>query len=1581
MKENWFFVATDNLSDSTSHDDNTNDLVKVSLTKEQATFIRVDLIPDNGLIETLWLPILSEGRFQFENINDSEVKDSLYFLIGKKEWYVCAIKPTYLIGEDKKPCHILKINDRNLIDVRILSKKYRLYIELVTNKDLMFCNYQIFPSSIVSIGRSDDNEIIYNNQFVAGKQATIYWNKNDLYIKVFGSINDLWINGKKCVESNLKLGDVIYCFGLVLIIGIGFIAVNDRKNGIRIKEENLCRISSSKNFGFQATIPEVKKNNKLFNRLPRRKQVLEPKTITIEAPPISLNSDNIPLLLRMGGSMAMSGASALSGNFLMLISSVLFPILTQKYSDKEKQNYEARRLDKYREYLKRKSEEIVTEKEYEERILRENYPDLNCVLEYAISKKKLWERRKTDSDFLNIRVGCGKIPMQAKIEYPDQHFNMDVDILEQEMYELAETSVTLEKVPIMVDFVQNFICSISGHKKLAYSFLKKILMRIAVLHSYDEVKIVVLVEKEDLQEELEFVKYIPHVWDDQKSIRFIATEPSEAYQIGELIQRDTEEDLKRSRNLKEIMKKHPYYMFFALSKRIFDSMEILKDLIQQDKTCGVSVITAFNDLPKECKILLDLKSPKISSIVYLDESSRGDDIFKADSLEQELAKKSMKIIANISLKNVTQAYSLPKVLTFLEMYKVGKVEHLNVAKRWIDNNPVKSLAVPVGVATDGSLFYLDLHQKYQGPHGLVAGTTGSGKSEFLLTYILSMAINYHPDEVAFVLIDYKGGGLAGAFDDPTKGIHLPHLVGTITNLDGASIQRSLVSIQSELTRRQKIFNEVKSLSDEGTMDIYTYQRLYRSKVVSEPMPHLFIISDEFAELKQQQPDFMEQLISAARIGRSLGVHLILATQKPAGVVNDQIRSNTKFRVCLKVQDKADSQDMLKRPEAAELKDTGRFYLQVGYNEFFALGQSAWSGADYEPQDEVVVQKDESVQVIDSVGQTLVEVKPIVERSVAVGTQLVAIVKMLTKLSLSQNISVRQLWKPELKKKLDIVEINNNLNVSDEISCALGIVDDPENQEQYPFIYNFEQSQHLLIVGDASSGKTSLIQGMLYWLCKNYSPKQLNFYALDFSSRMIKKFKNLPHCGAVLLEEELESIDSFFEIINNIVLERKKIFLDLGVDSYSAVKEKIEIPMILVIVDNILGLGSTRKGEQHLYRLQGYLKDALNYGIKYIVSCSHLNDLSSKIRQELGDRLCLHMRDKYEYGEALNCKVNYTPSELPGRGLCVVLGRPLEIQMSIFDADITDIERVNNLEKEILNIIKKYERYDVEVRRIPVISEDATYEEFLNNFSRKRIPLGYSKQSHKAIALPLRQLTMLSIYQGNDEGIIPILKNFLLAIKKEHMNLWFVRKSIDSKWENCLIDITQGFGEDSSIIESKQPILEQLWHDLAEEISIRIDLRKKYCEEQKIGSDVEEIIERSWNYMLRETQPLILVIENYADFCLVLDEVSVMVFDKLFHLIKGLNVYIIGFFASDDSKEVRSNYLYSGFNTEETIMLFGGAFEKQSLIELPEEAKQAQKKIPFNLCIMKYRKSFHILSMPCGEIKQSNVDTDSQDIFI
>ncbi|PJN91176.1 FtsK/SpoIIIE domain-containing protein, partial [Bacillus sp. mrc49] len=211
--------------------------------------------------------------------------------------------------------------------------------------------------------------------------------------------------------------------------------------------------------------------------------------------------------------------------------------------------------------------------------------------------------------------------------------------------------------------------------------------------------------------------------------------------------------------------------------------------------------------------------------------------------------------------------------------------------------------------------------------------------------------------------DYKGGGMAQPFRQ------IPHLLGVITNIEGSKnfSARALASINSELKKRQRLFDryEVNHIND--------YTDLYKEGKAEEPLPHLFLISDEFAELKNEEPDFIRELVSTARIGRSLGVHLILATQKPGGVIDNQIWSNARFKISLKVQDANDSKEILKNGDAANITVTGRGYLQVGNNEVYELFQSAWSGAPYLEdtaglEDEVALVTDLGLVQISSVSE-------------------------------------------------------------------------------------------------------------------------------------------------------------------------------------------------------------------------------------------------------------------------------------------------------------------------------------------------------------------------------------------------------------------------------------------------------------------------------------------------------------------------------------------------------------------------------------------------------------------------------------
>jgi S-DNA-T family DNA segregation ATPase FtsK/SpoIIIE len=231
-----------------------------------------------------------------------------------------------------------------------------------------------------------------------------------------------------------------------------------------------------------------------------------------------------------------------------------------------------------------------------------------------------------------------------------------------------------------------------------------------------------------------------------------------------------------------------------------------------------------------------------------------------------------------------------------------------------------------------------------------------------------------------------------------------------------------------LERRQRKFNSARDELGEGTIDIYKYQSLYREGKVKEPMSHLFIISDEFAELKQQQPDFMDELVSTARIGRSLGVHLILATQKPAGIVNDQIWSNSRFKICLKVQTVEDSMEVLRKDNASKIRETGRFYLQVGNDELFELGQSAWAGDKYYPTEYVFPKINDSLDFISTDGNIIKSVNDDIRQSgTNHGEQLPNIVQYLYDLAVSENIRFNSLWLPSIPRDLYLEMLINKYN--------------------------------------------------------------------------------------------------------------------------------------------------------------------------------------------------------------------------------------------------------------------------------------------------------------------------------------------------------------------------------------------------------------------------------------------------------------------------------------------------------------------------------------------------------------------------
>ncbi len=709
----------------------------------------------------------------------------------------------------------------------------------------------------------------------------------------------------------------------------------------------------------------------LYHRAPRSMEVIDTEAVEIEQPPARRETPEPNLLMTIGPSLTMAIPMAL-GSSMAIISTrmsgstgsmfmytgiitavgaaligAFWAVMNLNYNQKKANKEETHRFEAYSEYLIRCSEKIKRSYVSNAEAMRKMYPSADfCVTSNMETQNLLWGRNSTHRDFLAHRVGRGDIPFQVEINVPKERFTLIDDSLNEKPRLIKESYRYLHDVPICIDLLQENIIGIIGGpgKAGAYDVFYDLVAQIAAQNSYTDVKMAFLfsgeADHEKGREKWDFLRWLPHTWSQDRRIRYFASGQSEISDVLYALSRILRERSEHSRSAvtggKTIYK--PHYVLFVEDGTFLEGELINTYLTDRDADLGITLVLLaenYEELPNTCECVIENEGG-FRGLFRVREGIR--EKIEFDSVSPAALNRFARRLSNLEVSEVEVGGDIPGSITFFEMYGVTRLEELDVVDRWRKNRTYISMKALVGQMAGGAPCYLDVHEKYHGPHGLVAGTTGSGKSETLQTYILSLAINFSPDDVGFFLIDYKGGGMANLFTD------LPHVMGTISNLSGSQVTRAMVSIKSENRRRQTLFNE------SGVNNINAYTQLFKNGEAKVPVPHLFIIIDEFAELKREQPDFMKELISVAQVGRSLGVHLILATQKPAGTVDDNIWSNSKFRLCLRVQDRQDSMDMLHKPDAAYLTQAGRCYLQVGNDELYELFQSGWSGAVYDETD-------------------------------------------------------------------------------------------------------------------------------------------------------------------------------------------------------------------------------------------------------------------------------------------------------------------------------------------------------------------------------------------------------------------------------------------------------------------------------------------------------------------------------------------------------------------------------------------------------------------------------------------------------
>ena len=1296
-------------------------------------------LEDNDKISKYELPTKAEESFLIiYKPENSKLEYSINIESENGEWYLTSNA-------------FVTVIKNGLEEEKVLLKEYESYTLKFndgTYDRAIYClpfieknslDAAVFNIHEITIGCDSSCNVFYNSQNISSVHAIIASTDNGYTINAKES--GVFLNSKPVIQEVLKTGDTIFIKGLKIIWMNNFIRICNLPENITInglppyKELENYNNTNYTHDDSKDKYMELYDQKSYFYHIPRIRNYMPKEKIRIDEPPTKEKVDRTPVILTLGTSFTMIASSFMTGYTVIygmsngtrtlataipsivmcvaiIIGGLIMPRILSSYQKKQKLKREQLRQKKYSEYLIRKGTEIKQVLNKQQTILKYEYPDIiECANIITQRKPMLWEKQIIDKDFLTINLGFGITDSKLELRSPEERFMLDDDNLRMMVVKLGEEAKTLKNVPVTYSLLDNRFSAVICNMNSKANYINSLILQLMAFHSGAELKLVFFLEKFN-ESDYEYAKYLPHVMSDDKSMRFFATNYSEVKEVSEYLDgiykerikyvitpnRDSNTSIDKNNRYKNF---DSYYLIITDCYSKIKDINFIKNLIKSEDNYGFSCLfieEGISDLPAECNTFSYIYDNKNSYIVEpYEDASKTRQFVINNNLQINMAPLVYKL-ANIPLASKDVKKELPTNISFLDMYNVSKIEQLSIVNRWQQSDSVISLKAPVGVHADGELFMLDLHEKAHGPHGLIAGSTGSGKSEFIITFILSMAVNYSPNEVQFVLIDYKGGGLAGAFENRETGASLPHLAGTITNLDTAEMNRTLVSINSELKRRQKIFNEVRDRLGEGTIDIYKYQRLYKQGLIKEPIAHLFIISDEFAELKSQQPEFMQELITTARIGRSLGVHLILATQKPSGVVNDQIWANSRFKVCLKVQDRSDSMEMLKRPEAASIKETGRFYLQVGYDEYFELGQSAYSGAKYIPSDTIIKKVDNNIDYISNTGNILKSITDDEVKQVKTdvnGDQLTNIVKYITSVARKQKIKITKLWLNSIAENITLEVLHDKYDYEEKpyyINPVIGEYDNPSKQEQGLLTLDLTGKSHALIYGMAGSGKENLLTTLITSTVMNHSPEEVNFYIMDFGAETLRIFSKFPHVGVVATTDEEQKIIDTLVMIDEEAGRRRDLFVDYAGSYQNYIKESgNKLPLIVVIINGFETFSENYpKFADAIFPL---IREGIKYGISFVVTTATNSAVKMRMAQLFTNKLSLRQNNPEDYRSVINSPRGLEPKKYFGRGLVQTDDGALEFQTAYVDEKDKINAKIRELSKELK------EKYKVRAKRV------------------------------------------------------------------------------------------------------------------------------------------------------------------------------------------------------------------------------------------------------------------------------------------
>lgn len=1164
------------------------------------------------------------------------------------------------------------------------------------------------------IGRAPQADMVLPSQSASWQHCTIELTDDGVLIRDADSTNGTYVDGQAADADGIELSQA----GTVVVGGAVLNVQPFRHDPAAPAAGSLPNLTPA------ATAP--------FNRPPRPGMPPEPESIEPPVPEDVPDATRFSLVTVIAPLIMAGVLVVVLGNPRFALFALLSPIMAIgmyfEQKRRRKKNLKAEE-ERFAQAIEDFDQEIRDTAKQEIQRRHDLVPDPATVMRrVAIPSTLMWQRRPDAIDYLYLHAGIGDVPWKPKLD------NRSSQRLHERVRTVLEES-QLTAAPVLVDLNDAGVVGIVGDRDGALALARSLLVQTAVHVGPADLSVGIFCDN-GREDAWDWAAWLPHTKQPGSSTgaRWMSNQrdASDAMLRGLYERIDglptdgmmlvvDSEVLTEGRNspARDLLG-------YGRGQR---AARLLRPDEKQALVSGIVIATTTDQLPAACTTVIQVGNDAAASVHHPEDLIDVEEVILAGVSREDAQQCARRLAQFEDPELVVPGASLPSLIRLPELLDVDELNAETIQDLW--QSP--GMSTPVGLGENGPLS-LDIVR--DGPHGLVGGTTGSGKSEFLRSFIAGLAARNSPEALSFILIDFKGGAAFKAAE------RLPHTIGTISNLDEQLADRALRALEAEMERRQRLFAEAGEDIDNLPA--------YLATNPAEPLPRLLLVIDEFAMLAKDFPDVLASLVSVAAVGRTLGVHMILATQRPAGVVNDDILANTNLRVALRVQSREDSQNVIGVPSAASIERSqmGRAYVKLGQDDITPVQTALVTGRAQDHVDEHVEVRD-----VGLFGQPIARQSTSTpKRSASDENDFDLLIDAVIAANEAAGIAPpRQVWPEALgeRVRLDGYEpaTEHDEPGTRPIPAVGGfqrgivrvaLADEPDLQRQSATGWDMTEG-NLLLMGVRGSGTTTTLASIALALAETISPEGLDVLCLDVGSRGLAGLERLPHtvayvgAGPGAKEQQVR----FMRFLRSEFQRRRE----------SAVRQRD----MVILID---GLATFRDefsdflGQEHLDTLYRVYADGPGVGMHFVVTTTRAKSVPPAMDEVTTQRWVFRLADTYDYS-ALGVKGKNVPAEVPGR--CVDVNTLLQMHVATpdhgFDAAVEQaVQRwaAAPVKKEVIGTLPGNiaaadlaEQLDLsrEPMRIPVgLAEDTLQPAMLEVFEEEHIIIGGPARSGKSSLL-------------------------------------------------------------------------------------------------------------------------------------------------------------------------------------------------------------------------------------------------------